>query len=40
MRQICEGNARAIARQEAESARIQRECDGIAAATERAEATP
>jgi hypothetical protein len=37
MRQICEGNARAIARQEAEQARLQRECDGIAAATERAE---
>jgi hypothetical protein len=38
MRQICETNARVIAREEAVKARLQQECDGIAAATDRAEA--
>ena len=38
MRQICEGNARAIARQEAKAAADKAACDGIAAATQQAEA--
>ncbi len=40
MRQICEGNTRSIARQEADRQRLQRECDGIAAATEASHQPP
>lgn len=37
MQQICETNARVIAREEAVKAQLRSECDGIAAATQRAE---
>lgn len=39
LEQICATNSRIAAREEAERARLARECDGIAAATERAEAS-
>jgi len=40
MGKICATNARIAEREEAERTRLQQECDGIAAATEQAEAQP